>query len=187
MIRAGRQRHGTALLAAAAILAIFGAHAVDAAGNAAQAASPTAGAEPAVPMVAAKPNPAAASAEPAASPAPPAPNLEPLAARDYTGILGKKVIGPDDKELGLLTDILVDSQGRPHAAVIDVGGFLGVGSRKIAVDWRLLTLTLAPSEWKVSVNLTRSEIQGAPEYKPDEAAGKMVGPSPRTSPSSDTR
>ena len=68
-------------------------------------------------------------------------NLEPLPARADTGILGKKIIGPDAKELGLVVDVVVDAQGRPHAAVIDFGGFLGVGSRKIAVDWRLLKLT----------------------------------------------
>lgn len=144
-------------------------------------------------------SPTAALHEPAASltratgaqsgstaPSPPPPKLEPLTAHDCTGILGKKVIGPDHEELGLLTDVLVDAQGRPRAAVIDVGGFLGVGSRKIAVDWRLLKLTPGSSEWQISANLTRAEIQGAPEYKPDAAAEKIVGapleptPSPKT-------
>ena len=98
---------------------------------------------------------------------------------DCTGVLGKKVIGPDHQELGLLTDVLVDAQGRARAAVIDFGGFLGVGSRKIAVDWRLLKLTPGSSEWQISAKLTRAEIQNAPEYKLNAPVEKMVG-SPRS-------
>ena len=115
---------------------------------------------------------------------PPA-NFEPLPARADTGILGKKIIGPDGKELGLVVDVVVDAQGRPHAAVIDFGGFLGVGSRKIAVDWRLLKLTPGEPDWKISLNISRAEIQGAPEYKPDAASGQMVGPPPQPSASHD--
>jgi hypothetical protein len=110
-------------------------------------------------------------------PSPPAPkNLEALAAPDNTGILGQKIIGPDDKELGLVVDVIVDSEGRPRAAVIDFGGFLGVGSRKIAIDWRLLKFTPSQPGRPVSLELDRAEIQAAPEYKPDAAANQMVGP-----------
>jgi PRC-barrel domain protein len=137
----------------------------------AAAAPPKAGSAP----VAAAPNP---------SPPPPA-NLEPLSARADTGILGKKIIGPDGTELGLVVDVVVDAQGHPHAAVIDFGGFLGVGSRKIAVDWRLLKLTPGEPDWKISLNISRAEIQGAPEYKPDAASNQMVGPPPPGPPSHD--
>ena len=72
-------------------------------------------------------------------PGPPAPkNLEPLAPDESTGVLGKKVVGPDGKDLGLVVDVIVATDGHPSAAVIDFGGFLGVGSRKIAVDWSIL-------------------------------------------------
>jgi PRC-barrel domain len=114
-------------------------------------------------------------------PAAPA-NLVPLNARDCTGILGKKIMGPDHEELGLLVDVLIDARGRPRAALIDFGGFLGVGSRKIAVDWKLLQLTPGQPDWKISLNLGRAEIQGAPEYKPDAATNKIVGRPPKLSP-----
>jgi hypothetical protein len=126
------------------------------------------------------------TAAPAAQsePVPPQPkNLEPLDAHDSTGILGKKIMGPDNKELGLVVDVLIDAHRRPRAAIIDFGGFLGVGSRKIAVDWQLLQLTPGQPDWKISLNLGRADIQGAPEYKPDAASNKMVGPPPKASPS----
>jgi PRC-barrel domain protein len=108
---------------------------------------------------------------------PPAPkNLEPLAPDESTGVLGKKVVGPDGKDLGLVVDVIVAADGHPSAAVIDFGGFLGVGSRKIAVDWRLLRFAPGRPDWQVLLTLGRAEIQAAPEYKPDAATREMVGP-----------
>ena len=40
--------------------------------------------------------------------------------------------------MGRIVDVLVDRSGQVRAAIIDFGGFLGVGSRKIAVDWNAL-------------------------------------------------
>jgi hypothetical protein len=138
---------------------------------------------------------AAVAAPPGAGPKPPAPsaktsppvpeNLEPLPEKTDTGILGKKIIGADGKELGLVVDVVVDANGHPRAAVIDFGGFLGVGSRKIAVDWRLLKLSPAQPDWKISLNISPAEIQGAPEYKPDTTATQMVGPPPQPASSRD--
>jgi hypothetical protein len=111
--------------------------------------------------------------------------LEPLTMGDCTGILGKKIVGPDGKELGLVTDILLDARARPRAAVIDFGGFLGVGSRKIAIDWRLFKLAPGQPDWKISLHLDRRDIQAAPKYKPDAASDEIVALPPIATPSPD--
>jgi PRC-barrel domain len=176
MIGFARLARGVLPLIAAAILSAS----VPGAGVAAGAEPPARQSTSSSVPDAAAPKPAPAAGVPsfgssAAAPKPPA-NLEPLAAHADTGILGKKIMGPDGKDLGLVVDVLVDEEGRPQAAVIDFGGFLGVGSRKIAVDWRLLKLSPAEPDWKISLNLGRDEIQSAPEYKPDAATDMMVGP-----------
>ena len=130
---------------------------------------------PPAPAAAASPEPA----KPAAAAGPD--NLEPLSAVDLTGILGKKVQGPKGEELGLIVDVIVDANGAPRAAVIDFGGFLGVGSRKIAIDWRLLRFYPADPKRQILLSLGRAEIKGAPEYKPG-ATAEMVGPEPTTAP-----
>ena len=114
---------------------------------------------------------------------PPPKNLEPLAPDESTGVLGKKVVGPDGKDLGLVVDVIVAADGHPAAAVIDFGGFLGVGSRKIAVDWRLLRFAPGRPDWQVLLTLGRAEIQAAPEYKPDATTREMVGPPGEAPPS----
>ena len=63
-----------------------------------------------------------------------------MAPEDAEAILGQRVIGPTGKEIGRLVDVLVDANGQPQAAVIDFGGFMGVGNRKIAVHWSVASL-----------------------------------------------
>ena len=43
-----------------------------------------------------------------------------------------------NEDMGHIVDVIVDRSGTVRAAVIDFGGFLGVGSRKIVVDWNAL-------------------------------------------------
>ncbi len=63
-------------------------------------------------------------------------------------------------------DVIVDHGGRVRAAVIDFGGFLGVGSRKIAVDWSALHFP-PPGQpnTKISLDLARDQVKAAPEYQ----------------------
>ena len=53
-------------------------------------------------------------------------------------VLGIEALSSTGENMGRIVDIIVDRSGQIRAAIIDFGGFLGVGSRKIAVDWRSL-------------------------------------------------
>src|SRR5262249_48645487 len=57
---------------------------------------------------------------------------------DLRRILGKEVRSASDQAMGRIVDLLVDEGGQPRAAIIDFGGFLGVGIRKIAIEWTIL-------------------------------------------------
>ncbi|MFL6839116.1 MAG: PRC-barrel domain-containing protein, partial [Bradyrhizobium sp.] len=70
-------------------------------------------------------------------PAPP-PSVTVIGARDAHGILGREVRSAANENMGRIVDVIVDREGTVRAAVIDFGGFLGVGSRKIVVDWNAL-------------------------------------------------
>jgi len=58
--------------------------------------------------------------------------LQQLPHADVSRILGKEVRSASGEAMGRIVDVLVDETGRPRAAVVDFGGFLGVGTRKIA-------------------------------------------------------
>jgi hypothetical protein len=118
--------------------------------------------------------------EPHAQPTPK--NLVPLDSKDTMGALGKKVFGPKGDMLGTIVDVVIDAAGHPQAAIIDFGGFLGVGSRKVAVDWNLLHFAPSVRDRPILLNLDRDQIQAAPAYKPDTGPVEMVGSPPSKPP-----
>ncbi|MGY8661971.1 PRC-barrel domain-containing protein [Bradyrhizobium sp. UFLA05-109] len=126
--------------------------------------------------------PPAAQAEPNASPSPssspavpvvpkdaaPPPSVTIIGASDAHGVLGRDVRSAADEDMGRIVDVVVDRTGKVRAAVIDFGGFLGVGSRKIVVDWNALHFgQIANKKDSISLELTKAQVAAAPEYKED--------------------
>jgi hypothetical protein len=99
-----------------------------------------------------------------AAPSPP-PAVTILNNHDVEGVLGREVLSAANENMGRIVDVLVDQSGQVHAAVIDFGGFLGVGSRKIAVDWNALHFPPPHGDEKISLELTRDQVKAAPEYQ----------------------
>ena len=105
-----------------------------------------------------------------ASPVPPAPppSVTIIGARDAHGVLGRDVRSAADEAMGRIVDVIVDRGGQVRAAVIDFGGFLGVGSRKIVVDWNALHFgRIANKSDSITLELTKDQVTAAPEYKED--------------------
>jgi len=48
---------------------------------------------------------------------------------------------------------------------VEIGGFLGIGSRKIAVEWSAFSFDPAGPDAVLSLDLSRQQIRLAPEYK----------------------
>ena len=104
----------------------------------------------------------------AKEPKPPA-SVTVIGARDAHGILGREVRSAADENMGRIVDVIVDRDGTVRAAVIDFGGFLGVGSRKIVVDWRALHFGAVENKKdSISLELTKEQVSKAPEYKEDQ-------------------
>lgn len=98
-------------------------------------------------------------------PAPP-PSVTIIGASEARGVLGRDVRSPADEDMGRIVDVIVDRHGMVRAAVIDFGGFLGVGSRKIVVDWNALHFGhVANKGESVTLELTKEQVMAAPEYK----------------------
>jgi hypothetical protein len=123
---------------------------------------PTAQAEPNAP-----PSPAPAVPVVPEDAAPP-PSVTIIGANDAHGVLGRDVRSAADEDMGRIVDVVVDRTGKVRAAVIDFGGFLGVGSRKIVVDWNALHFgKIANKKDSISLELTKAQVAAAPEYKED--------------------
>ena len=89
--------------------------------------------------------------------------------QEVQGILGREVRSGANENMGRIVDVIVDRSGQVRAAIIDFGGFLGVGSRKIAVAWDALRFQPdAKKVERIGLELTRDQVQAAPEYKEDK-------------------
>jgi hypothetical protein len=105
---------------------------------------------------------------PAAKEASPPASVTIIGAADAHGVLGREVRSPTDEDMGRVVDVIVDRAGQVRAAVIDFGGFLGVGSRKIVVDWNALHFgRVANKGDSITLELTKDQVTAAPEYKED--------------------
>jgi hypothetical protein len=91
-------------------------------------------------------------------------------------ILGRQVTDAQGKDLGRLVDVLVDETGLPRAAVIDFGGFLGVGNRKVAVHWSALHFNPAEGKHIITLDMTPDQIKSAPEYTNTDKPAPVVTP-----------
>ena len=114
--------------------------------------------------------PSTAPASPAAAPPNPPPGTPAMVLDDQevSTILGKSVRSSADEDMGRIVDIIVSRDGQVHAAIIDFGGFLGIGTRKIAVDWHALNFAPAGKPGLITLELTRNQVRLAPEYKRGE-------------------
>jgi hypothetical protein len=65
-------------------------------------------------------------------------------------------------------DIIVSRDGQIHAAIIDFGGLLGIGTRRIAIDWHALNFAPSGKPGAIVLELTRNQVRLAPEYKRGE-------------------
>jgi len=138
--------------------------------RAAQAAPPAP--VPPPPAVAPPPKPVPPAA--VKPPSVPAPTAKVAA----SGIVGRPVMGPDGKEIGRLVDVLVDAGSNPRAVVIDFGGFLGVGIRRIAVNWSDLTFPPTGGNGDIRLDLSAEQIKSAPAYTDQTKPASVVQPPP---------
>lgn len=115
---------------------------------------------------------------PAAAPPPAAPAVptDEIVESKVVAVLGLAAKAEDGKDVGRIVDVLVDQAGRPRAAVIDVGGFLGVGNRKVAVDWAALRFDMAKAT--ATLGLAADRIKAAPAYDPGKPVEALVVPPP---------
>ncbi|UPK33481.1 PRC-barrel domain-containing protein [Bradyrhizobium sp. 186] len=98
----------------------------------------------------------------------PPPSVTIIGASDAHGVLGRDVRSAADEDMGRIVDIIVDRSGHVRAAAIDFGGFLGVGSRKIVVDWNALRFgKIVNKKDSITLELTKAQVAAAPEYKED--------------------
>ena len=70
------------------------------------------------------------------------------------------------RSIGSISDLLVDKNGRVMAAIIGVGGFLGIGAKDVAISFDSLQVTQdKDGNPQARLGLTKKELEGAPDAR----------------------
>jgi sporulation protein YlmC with PRC-barrel domain len=107
--------------------------------------------------------------------------------------LGQAIYTADNQSIGDINDLLVQDDGGVVAAVVGVGGFLGIGEKNVAIPFDKITITretatgeaadaaadgetkaevVAEAEVRLTTTETADSLKNAPEFKTldDQAA-----------------
>ena len=83
-------------------------------------------------------------------------------------LIGTTVYGANDENVGSVGDVILSQDGNVDAIIIDVGGFLGMGSKEVAVGMdNLEFMTDANGNMYLYTQFTEEQLEAQPEY--DEA------------------
>jgi len=69
------------------------------------------------------------------------------------------------EKIGTIKDLLIGSDGRIHAAVIGVGGFLGIGERDVALPLSAFHVERRDDGVRVTVDVLKETLQTAPAFE----------------------
>lgn len=89
---------------------------------------------------------------------------EQISANTY---IGQAVYNGGDESIGKISDLIMEKNGGIAAAVIGVGGFLGIGEKWVAVPFEKISITQVPDsdDVKLTTSETAESLQAAPEFK----------------------
>lgn len=90
-------------------------------------------------------------------------------------LIGMDVYGAADENLGDVNDVLFDRRGNVLAAVIGVGGFLGMGEKQVAVPIAMIEVLRHNDADKLVLRQTKDQLKAAPEFHKFNAAPATTG------------
>ncbi len=80
------------------------------------------------------------------------------------GLMDRDVVGVDKLDIGHVIDVLVDPNGQPQALLVETGGFLGVGNRRIAIAWAGTTFPDNKPGGPIRTTMTVDQVRSAPAF-----------------------
>ncbi|BAT59303.1 PRC-barrel domain protein [Variibacter gotjawalensis] len=105
-----------------------------------------------------------------------------------TKFSGTDVLGPDNKKVGDVNDLVFGKDGKIEAVVVGVGGFLGIGQKDVALPMTAFEVVPAstsdantgassstaapsaaasndPNDVKLKIAMTKEQLQNAPAFE----------------------
>lgn len=107
-----------------------------------------------------------------------------------SNIIGASVMDATNNSIGKIDDLVLSGEGQVTNYVVDVGGFLGIGSKRVALTPQDVTITSdGNGNLQAKTQLTKDALTARPEYtKPEvpvtnkDGAAGTTGASGTTAP-----
>jgi sporulation protein YlmC with PRC-barrel domain len=90
-------------------------------------------------------------------------------------MIGSSVYDVQNRDIGKVQDVILDRDGRVAAVVVDVGAFLGMGGKDVAVHLS----DIKADNNRLTLDVTKEQLQQAEAYQlenPDTGAGSSTSP-----------
>ncbi len=90
-------------------------------------------------------------------------------------MIGSSVYDVQNRDIGKVQDVILERDGRVAAVVVDVGTFLGMGGKDVAVHFG----DIKADNNRLTLDMTKEQLQQAQAYQlenPDTGAGSTTSP-----------
>ncbi|MBP0445560.1 PRC-barrel domain-containing protein [Roseomonas sp. SSH11] len=88
--------------------------------------------------------------------------------RYATRLLDKNLVGANGKDAGHVEDLVLDRNWRVRGAVVEWGGFLGLGERRAIIPIDRIGMTNS-ADGRAQLNMTREELERLPVFEKQRA------------------
>ena len=94
-----------------------------------------------------------------------------------SALIGIKIKNNANESIGEINELILDKDGKVVAVVVGVGGFLGMGEREVALDFKSLQIKYDPSAMTnagattATVDATKDSLKTAPAWTSDRNSG----------------
>ena len=78
-------------------------------------------------------------------------------------LVSTKIIDLRGDSIGSVDDVTLDAMGKPTSLKVDVGGFLGIGEKDVALD--ATALKFDPAKKVLITSMTKAELMALPAIK----------------------
>jgi sporulation protein YlmC with PRC-barrel domain len=96
-----------------------------------------------------------------------------------TKLIGLTVVDSANAKIGSVNDLVLDPSGNVTAAVIGVGGFLGIGEKNVAISFKSLNISRASDgSEKATIQVSKNELESAAAFKPYQPPRPTAEPRP---------
>ena len=80
-------------------------------------------------------------------------------------LIGLNVQSAEDKKVGDIGEVVLGKDGNVQGVVVDVGGFLGIATHPVLLDWKDVSLASQDGKDRAVVNLTKEKLEQMPAYE----------------------